>query len=259
MSKETKNFMKKAKLIVPERASSSPMGYRYPVAEDYFGKDAKNQLDNLVKEGLMEKHFYSRELGCPKCGSINLVIRFHCPKCGSTKIVKKNLIEHWSCGYVGGEDEFKDGKCPKCGKKLEKVGVDYAKLGPKYKCLDCNEVFQSPVDKLKCANCNHTFTKEDAGEVILYSYKISPKLEEELEAAIYQRNYLIKKLEDMGFTIEDSESIRGKSGLTHDFYLVVSRGEGIFKRRLVIEMLYGGEDGIPVDEIFSLYAKKHKT
>jgi len=230
------------------------MGYRYPVAEEYFGEDAKEHLDNLVKEGLMEREFHQRELGCPKCGSINLIVRFLCPKCGSTNIVKGELIEHWPCGYVGLESEFKDGKCPKCGEKLGKIGVDYKKLGPMYKCLNCNEVFQTPNDKLECANCHNVFPKEEAAEVILHAYRIAPKLEEELEAAFYQKNYLIEKLEEMGFKVEPEENLYGKSGLKHDFYVVVYQGKGNLKIRIVIDLLSAARE-VPADPVFLLYVK----
>jgi len=202
----------------------------------------------------MEREFYQRELGCPKCGSINLIVRFHCPKCGSTNLVKSDVIEHWPCGYVGLESEFEDGKCPKCGKELRKIGVDYAKPGPRYKCMECGEVFQIPADRLHCANCGNVFDKEDAKEVTLYAYRITPKLEEELDVALAQRNYLIEKLREMGFEIEPPEGIYGKSGLRHDFYMVASKGSGMLRIKIVIEILTAPEE-VPASEVFSLYAK----
>lgn len=254
MSKEDRDFIKKTKVIVPERAPTVPSGYRYPIAEEYFGENAKEQLDHLVEEGLMEREFYQREIGCPKCGSINLAVHFHCPKCNSTNLVKSEVIEHWPCGYIGPESEFKDGKCPKCGKELKKIGVDYAKLGSMYKCMDCGEVFQTPEDKLSCINCGNVFNKENAEEVVLHSYRITPKLEEELDAALYQRNYLIEKLVEMGFEIEPEENLYGRSGLKHDFYLVAGKGTGILRTRIIIELLSAAEE-VSAGEVFALYAK----
>jgi len=254
LSEGTKEFIKGAKVIVPERTSTKPKGYRYPVAEEYFGEDAESRLNELVEQGLMEREFYQRELGCPKCGSINLIVRFYCPKCGSTHIVKDEVIEHWPCGYVGPESEFKDGKCPKCGKPLKKIGVDYSKPGPMFKCMECGEVLQNPVDKLNCANCGEIFDKGDAKEVILYAYRITPRLEEELDVALAQRSYLIENLTKMGFNIENPENIYGRSGVKHYFYMVASRGTGILKLRIVIEILSAYKE-VPVDEVFSLYAK----
>jgi len=254
LSEETREFIRKAKVITPERTSATPLGYRYPVAEEYFGENAQKQLDRLVEDGLMEREFYQRELGCPKCGSINLIVRFHCPKCDSTNMVKSDVIEHWPCGYVGVESDFKDGRCPKCGKKLEKLGVDHAKLGPMYKCLNCGEVFQTPVDRLNCANCGHSFMKDEAKEVILYSYKITPKLEEELDVAIAQKNLLVERLIDMGFEVEPPENLYGRSGLKHDFYLVAAKGTGMLRLRIIIEVLSAAEE-VPAEEVFAIYGK----
>jgi len=248
------DFVKNARVIIPERSPTNSMGYRYPIAEEYFGEDAKNQLDMLVKEGLMVREFYQRELGCPKCGSINLIVRFLCPKCGDTNIVKGEIIEHWTCGYVGAEDEFKEDKCPKCGKKLEKIDVDYGKLGPMYKCLSCGEVFHTPDDKLNCANCDYTFSKDEAEEVVLYAYRITPKLEEDLEATLYRKNYLIEKLSEMGFIVEPEENLYGRSELKHEFYIVASQGKGIFKVRIVIDLLSALHE-VPADDVFLFYAK----
>jgi len=254
LSEITRDFIKKAKIITPERAPSSPLGYRYPVAEEYFGEDARQQLDNLVKEGLMERDFHQRELGCPKCGSINIIVRFFCPKCASTNLVKREVLEHWPCGYVGPEDEFKSGKCPKCRKKLERIGVNFKRLGPMWKCLNCSEVFQTPSDKLDCANCDSSFAKEEASEVTLYAYRITARLEEELEAALYQKSYLSKRLEEMGFGIEPEENLYGRSGLKLGFYVVAYQGKGSLKTRIAIDLLSAAEE-VTTDEVFALYAK----
>jgi predicted RNA-binding Zn-ribbon protein involved in translation (DUF1610 family) len=254
MSEKARDFVMKAKVITPERSTSNPMGYRYPIAEEYFGEGAKDHLDILVEEGLMVRDFHQRELGCPKCGSINLIIRFLCPKCGGTKIVKGEIIEHWPCGYVGTETEFKDGKCPKCKKKLGKIGVEHRKLGPMYKCSDCGEAFQTPTDRLNCANCEKDFPKEEAAEVILYAYRITPKLEEDLEAALYQKNHLVEKLVDMGFNIEPETGVYGKSGLKHEFYIVASQGKGKLKLKLVIDLLSAAQE-VPANDVFQLQAK----
>ena len=118
MSEETREFIRKAKVITPERTSATPLGYRYPVAEEYFGENAQKQLDRLVEDGLMEREFYQRELGCPKCGSINLIVRFHCPKCDSTNMVKSDVIEHWPCGTLGLRATSRMADAPSVGRSL---------------------------------------------------------------------------------------------------------------------------------------------
>lgn len=60
----------KDKRVTPERAPSTMMGYRFPIAEEYFTKNITEELEKLAEKGLLKRAFHGRELGCPKCGSI---------------------------------------------------------------------------------------------------------------------------------------------------------------------------------------------
>lgn len=268
LSRELSEFVKNVKLVkfterllqttdkrvTPERAPSTMMGYRYSLAEEYFTKNAREELEMLAEKGLMERGFYGRELGCPKCGSINLILRFHCSHCNGLNIVKSTILEHVSCGYVGPEEEFKGGKCLKCGKEVKQIGVDYVKQGMMYRCLECKHIFQTPVEKLYCANDLTSLNKTDAIEVILYSYIITPRLEEEINKALYQRKYIANKLSELGFRAESPALIKGRSGLQQTFYMVASSGAGFVKTSIIIEML-GAEVEVSTNEIFALYAR----
>jgi len=58
----------------------------------------------------------------------------------------------------------------------------------------------------------------------------------------------------MGFEVEPEESLYGKSGLKHEFYVIASQGKGILKIKIVIDLLSATEE-VSADEVFLLYAK----
>jgi hypothetical protein len=243
-----------SRACAPERVPGIKIGYRYPLAEEYLGKNARASLESLADKGLLEKEFHSRELSCPKCGSINLTLRLHCPKCDSQNISKRTMIEHVTCGYVGPEDEFKTQKCPKCGKPLKQIGVDHVKQGLMHSCRDCKHIFQTPVEKLKCANDETVFDKADVAELVLYSYKVTRALEEEVNRALNQRRYIAQKLETLGFKTVCPAIEKGKSGVQQQFYMIAMSGMGFLKVKVVIEIL-GGDTEISPNDLFSLYAR----
>ncbi len=254
LSKMVLRLMNEPELrLEPEINPTYPLGYRYPLAEEYLGRSARDQLEEMSKHGLLDKEFYSKELGCPKDHSINLSLKRHCPNCDSTNMVREELIEHVPCGLVAPESDFKEGKCPKCGRELKKLGVDYLKQGQKYVCQNCGKNFQEPVEKAMCLRDKHTFTLDEAVEVNLYSYKVTKLLEDEINKSIDQQKYMTDKLKELGFTIHSPGVLTGKSGVKHDFFMVASSGGGFMKVNIIIELL--GDTEIGKDEVLSLYAK----
>lgn len=241
------------KKIEPEINPAFPSGYRYEIAEEYLGKETKRELESLANDGLLERDFHSKELGCPKDGSINLSFKRHCPNCDSTNITKKELLEHVACGYIGPETEYKGGKCPKCGRDLGKLGVDHIKHGMQYVCQNCGNIFQTPVDKAICLRDKYSFPIAEAREVDLYSYKITKRLEEEISKAVDQQRYISEKLRELGFKVESPATLKGRSGVMHDFFMVATTGAGFLKTRILVELLGDGE--INKDDVFGLYAK----
>lgn len=141
-------------------------------------KELVEALDLISeKKGMKRKWEYSA-LVCPECRSPADEIKLTCPVCSSQKLVKGEVIEHHKCGHVDFGTNFldADGKfvCPKCGEKLEQIGVDYAKIGTSYMCDD-NHIMSSPEHSYVCRECEEEFT-EDRGEMIrVYRYEITEK------------------------------------------------------------------------------------
>lgn len=241
------------KTIRPEINPAYSSGYRYGIAEDYLGKGTRDELEKLADEGFLERDFFSKELGCPKDGSINLSFKRQCPKCGSTNITKKELIEHVACGHIAPESEFKDDKCPKCGRELGKLGVNYIKHGMQYVCQSCGNYFQAPSDLAVCIKDRYSFPIESATEVILYSYRITDRLEKEIIKAIDQQKFISSKLQELGFSTESPAVLKGRSGVEHDFFMVATMGTGFLRIRILLELIGDGE--ITKNDIFNFYAK----
>lgn len=239
--------------IDPEINSAFPGGYHYRIAEKYLGKSAEKELEVLADKGLLKREFFIKEISCPKDSSINLSYKRKCPNCKSTNLTKKELLEHLSCDYIGFNSDFKNDICPKCGRKLGKLGVDYVKHGMQYVCGNCQNFFNKPADIAVCLKDNFEFPIEEAKEVDLYSYKVTKKLEEEILKAVDQQRFISEKLKQLSFKVESSVSIRGRSGLLHDFFMIATTGIGLLKTRIIVELLGNGE--ITEHEIFNIFAR----
>jgi CheY-like chemotaxis protein/predicted RNA-binding Zn-ribbon protein involved in translation (DUF1610 family) len=115
-------------------------------------------------------------ISCPECNSPTASLLLECPECESTKMTKEEAIEHFDCGNINFRSKYDDGEgklvCPKCGKKLKVIGVDYRKIENWYKCSN-NHYFGQPVFKFVCANCEKRFSLDDVAIDMLYNYALT--------------------------------------------------------------------------------------
>lgn len=241
------------KAIRAEREPTAPGGFRYPLADQFFGDNSVKILDDLANEGLLSRQFQSRELACPTDGSLNVTLRQFCTKCDSADFSQEEIIEHLVDGYIGPESEFKDGICPKDKKPLKKLGVDYVKHGRQYVCHGCVDIFQQPVLKLACLDDGTIFEAKDAKEVILYSYTATNTLEEEINKVFYHQKYIQDNLNKLGFKVESPATLKGKSGISQDFFMVAWSGIGFLRTNVIVELL--GDSEVREQEVFSTYSK----
>jgi len=241
------------KKILPEINPSQPLGYVYPLANEYFGAEARKVLEEMAAAGLFEKEFVAKEVGCPRDQSINLSLKRHCPRCDATNINKEELLEHIPCGYIGPESSFKESTCPKCKKKLGKVGVDYVKHGEQYVCQACGHFFQEPVMKATCLRDKNVFLFSEAKEVNLYAYKMTKLLQDEITKALDQQRFIREKISELGFKVSSPAKVKGRSGVEQEFFLVAESGRGFLKLKVIVELLGNAE--IKASDILTLYAK----
>ncbi len=127
---------------------SAELGFSYPLMEKSLGlgtRETIKVLDFLAGHDVLSKHPYDKMLFCPHCRAANFGPELYCPECGSENIGKGRILEHFSCGNIGLEEEYiADGRyiCPKCKRSLRFLGTDYRSLNIHYKCHSCGKVSQ---------------------------------------------------------------------------------------------------------------------
>ena len=219
-------------------------GISYPKVESLTGFSRKKTLEmlsTLSMDGILIKEFIGNLLICPICGSPAFTITPTCPLCGSSKIIGDSALEHLDCGYVDFERNFKkDGKliCPKCGKSLTAIGVDYRRPGRFYSCSSCNSKFTEPKYIVKCGKCGAVSDLLDLKVTKINSYKFNPDSINILKLSTIDLKPVMDLLRSAGWTVEKRKSITGRSGVTYIFSLVASRKHSTMKKpEILIDMI----------------------
>lgn len=133
------------------------------------------ELDKLEAEGIVEAQPIHTVVGCPRCPSTEAVFHIVCPDCRSVQLTKGEALEHLTCGHVDFRSSYeRDGDlvCPKCGRKMKQIGVDYRRLGSYYKCNN-NHISGYPAFNFTCSQCGEEFDLESAQIKILNRYRLT--------------------------------------------------------------------------------------
>ena len=182
-------------------------------------------LRELAREGILRAELHDNIAVCGRCGSHRLVIRPVCPYCGSVNFRRTTVIEHLTCGYSGPETDFRTPSgemvCPKCGKKLRAIGVDYLRTADVYLCSDCGEFFSLPELKFVCADCGNENSAKDLRIVRVYRYRVVPERLKSLEEASLL-DELARRIRELGLLVEGpGAKVRGVSGIEQGFTFVI--------------------------------------
>jgi hypothetical protein len=167
------------------------------------------------QEGLLDGLGQVSFASCPKCESLNLTILMKCPNCGKQTLSKSEMLIHYECGHLSPLQEIvQPGKtvytCPKCGKLMKRVGIDYGRPGLAFTCPECQEVSQYPLVKLLCHN-NHEL-KLDEPELRQFSvYKLGKGLST-IPKIITILNEIKTKLTANGHSSIVLANVTGESG-----------------------------------------------
>jgi len=134
-------------------------------------------LRNLAEINILEAEPSRSVVACPDCGyTTTTTLYLECPECESTQMNKEEALEHFDCGHIDFRTNFDKGEgslvCPKCGKKLKVIGVDYRKIENWYRCSN-KHFFGQPNFKFECSKCNRRFTLEEANLDMLHHYKLT--------------------------------------------------------------------------------------
>jgi len=260
--------------VRPTRDLASELGCAYPELESLLGvttEEVTALLEFLANESILERCSEDKLVLCPYCGSLNLRPSLRCPKCGSANIARGRLLEHFSCGNVGLEDEYlAAGKymCSKCGKELRFLGRDYRSLGVNHKCHNCWEVFSEATLKWQCVTCSLLFADVEAKETVLHSYRINeekrPALESELgawlEFELGPKAAFVEFLKNRGYDVTDGARINGgsKSGAGHVLDILAQRDDGFITYTIGIGVLIDGQGReIGLEDVFAFDDKAY--
>ncbi len=237
-------------------------GFSYPSVEKVLGvkgKEVTPILESLAEKGILERNFFDRLLRCPRCQSLNLTPTTHCPKCSSGNVSRGRVLEHFTCKYVGLEDEFVNkGRyvCPKCSLELRTIGSDYQSLGLLRKCRDCEEVFSVPLIKWRCLKCASLTPEDKVDDVDIYSYSFNEAKRSWLEFELQPKSELIEFLKVCGYQVAENARMKGRSGAEHSIDILATRDDGVALHHIAIGVEVAGEK-VELQEIFSFDDKAY--
>ncbi|MEO9365579.1 MULTISPECIES: hypothetical protein [Candidatus Nitrosocaldus] len=156
---------------------------------------------------------------CGVCNSTALHIVFECPTCKGNVLTKHDMIVHYECNHIAPAEEFKFKHvstlytCPRCGKQLSKVGIDYGRPGFGFMCEKCKFITQYPVIKVECDN-GHVSNIYDLNMVIVEGYKVSSAANS--LASVYEELVTAAKiLKNYGLNVDVLCKVTGTSGVVH--------------------------------------------
>lgn len=219
----------------------------FGVVYDLFGIEVpQEKMKYYLDKGYVEVSGDISIPACHICEDVCLRPLIVCPACSSTNIEKKDLMIHYDCNYVGPEEEFiytesKMYKCPKCGKELKRVGIDYGRPGFGYICRDCGSIFQIPLVQLVCEK-DH---KNKIDELIIKKYP-TYRLSDEMKKLVAIQDIVEeigRKLAIRGLKIEVFKQVRGISGVTYVVPIFIKNRPSV-----IVELGFGEE----IDERYLL-------
>lgn len=257
--------------IDPDINFQNKEGYAYPVADNVMetsGKTTVSILDTLAKKEILLREEFERILLSPD-GFIQLIPVERCPNCDSPQISRGKMIEHFTCGHVGFEEEFTAGLktvCPKCKKELKLIGTDYRIPGFRYTCQNCQGIFPLPAVKYRCIRSGEIYTLEELDHVRLFSYRLNEAYRKRLEFELEPKKRFMEYLHKLGYEVRESVKLPGSSGATHVIDLLATMNDPLAKHTVAIGILAAaqGEDSVTIDALFSFDSKiydigiKHK-
>ena len=261
------NLLKgKIKQLSPEIDLGLGDGFSYREAENIIGTTGKETaliLESLAKEGLLLKQDFEKILVSP-AGSVQLIPVERCPTCDSSQLTRGQLIEHFGCGHIGLEEEFMRGLnqvCPKCRRELKLIGTDYRKPGMRYICNSCHGIFPSPVIKCRCLKTGEIYRFEDLRYISLYSYSLNEAHRQQLEFELEPKKQLIEYLVRLGYDVQESVQVQGRSGATHKIDILASMDDLITRHTVAIGILAAPQDEeeVPIDPLFNFDSKVYDT
>lgn len=165
--------------VVPRRDENSPLGYRVSWADALLALPPGQgllEMNRLAAEGFLLPEVENLVNLCPTCEDFRITLREVCRHCQSPRIRRTPTIQHYSCGHTAPQTAFvrRDRYvCPKCGKELRHIGVDYAKPGEVALCDACGLASQEPELNCLCIKCGATFPPGQTRQLPIHRFRLS--------------------------------------------------------------------------------------
>ncbi|MEM4700449.1 MAG: hypothetical protein QXT74_05860 [Candidatus Nezhaarchaeales archaeon] len=213
--------IKDGRLEAVEPVFSYEAGVGYPKLREITntsGEAVQHVLNELEKTGILVSEVVDNIVVCPRCGSHRLSLQMRCPICESAKLSRGAMIEHMACGHLDVEENYRRGDrliCPKCGKALKAIGVDYRRPGILYRCMSCGGFFPTPKVRYRCNN-GHSFEETETAIREIKAYRPNPAKRALLEEVTFDLKAALKPLTDRGWHVEAPSTLRGRTGVEHD-------------------------------------------
>jgi len=141
-----------------------------------------DRIESLTRnEGILDTVGMTSFAACPKCDSLNLTVLMKCPNCGKQTLSKSEMVIHYECGHLAPLQEIiKPNEnaytCPKCGKLMKRVGIDYGRPGLGFTCPNCKQVSQYPLIKLLCQR-GHELKVDEPELRLFHVYRLGKALQ----------------------------------------------------------------------------------
>lgn len=243
--------------ITPVIDFNYKLGFAYPAVDsllDTTDQETVDILDSLAANGILIKEPYEKFYIDPE-NMFQLVPTERCPHCDSAEIIRGQLVEHFACGYVGLDKDFKQDSryiCPKCRKDLRLIGTDYRNIGIHYRCQDCNEVFTTPVVKWRNLRTRKVWNAEELREMEVCAYRFSPDKRGWLEFQLKPKTQLVDFLKARGYQVQELAQMTGRSGAVHTIDVLAVRDDVLTKINLGIGLLVAntGESEVGLEALF---------
>ncbi|MDG7010826.1 MAG: hypothetical protein JRN57_01775 [Nitrososphaerota archaeon] len=191
----------------------------YSLAETVLGAEAdvKGWIAEMVQQDVLKKRVAREFVMCPVHLRADPVIMVECLKCKSRLSVKRSLVEHTYCGYIGDDSRFDKGgslQCPNCGRPI-RAPNELRVSGVWYECQNCLSKTSSPRLVFVCKEGNHEFTVLDLALVNVDSYMVNERVLAELRNTLLLDPQLAKMMEELGYEVESPAQVQGQSGSKH--------------------------------------------
>jgi hypothetical protein len=219
------------------------------------GTETINILEALARDHILIRKPFEKLRVDPE-GSFQLVPVERCPHCDSGNLASGKLIEHFNCGNVGLEQDFKNDYkyvCSKCNRELKLLGTDYHYVGMQYKCLGCNEMFPTPLIKWRSLKTGKIWTVEELSDAWIYSYSFNVDKRDWLMFQLKPKVQIVDFLKKQGYQVQEQAQITGGSGAVHTVDILATRDDGLIKFQVGIGILTAlpGEAEVNLRELFN--------